>query len=110
MLRMEPQAPPRGVQQRRDALVVANRSRFARAEWKKAVKRGGDLLEPMTRSEGASDRGSLDVFDTMRVRDYLMALPKVGPEKARKIITEARVSPSKTLASVSVSGRRSSWR
>jgi hypothetical protein len=70
------------------ALRKGNKIRFARAEWKRAVKRHPELrLAPFADP----------MFATMHVGDYLLALPKVGSTKTNKILRDARISPAKTL-------------
>jgi hypothetical protein len=81
-------APERSLQQRMEALERANRIRSARAAWKDDVKR-----HPELRTAPFADPS----FATMKAETYLMAMPKVGRTKARKILHQARVSPSRTL-------------
>lgn len=83
-------APERSVEQRREALAKANSTRYARAAWKKDVNAGrvgwlDVLLDP------PKD------FESMRVYTYLMALPKIGDFKARRLLNVARISTAKTL-------------
>lgn len=87
-------APERSHPQRMEALKGANRIRTARADWKKAVKRRETdprtmLLEPAAE------------FETMKVFDALMAMPKIGRVKANRVLMLARVSPSKTIGGLS---------
>jgi hypothetical protein len=80
--------PERTLEQRMVALKGANRIRQARAEWKRMVRRHPELrLAPF------EDRA----FETMKVIDYLLALPKVGRVKANKTLVQTRISPSKTI-------------
>jgi hypothetical protein len=72
-----------------DALEYANEVRTVRAGWKKAVKR--DAAKRLVPFGGAPE------FESMRVFDYLMALPKVGRVKANKTLVQTRISPSKTI-------------
>lgn len=83
--------PDRSIEQRREALRKANDVRSARREFKQQVR-----FEP---------RRALDVlreppaeFETMKVFDLLLAVPKAGRVKVSKWLARSRVSPSKTVA------------
>lgn len=88
-------APVRSLQQRRDALAKGNEHRTHRKELKEDVKAGRTalvdvLLEPIPAW-----------MQTMKVRDLLRAVPKVGPVKADKVLRRARISASKTVGGLS---------
>jgi hypothetical protein len=44
-------------------------------------------------------------LETMKVFDILLALPKYGRVKANKILTQCRMSPSKTIGGMSLRQR-----
>jgi hypothetical protein len=89
--------PERSMAQRLEALRLANVIRVFRADWKKEVKLGQrEILEPLrTIAEAEEDVETL--WDTMKVLDYLLGVPKVGRTKANKVLAQTRISPSKTL-------------
>jgi hypothetical protein len=89
--------PERSLEQCMEALRLANVIRAFRANWKKEVKLGQrEILEPLhTIAEAEEDAETL--WDTMKVLDYLLGIPKVGRTKANKVLTQTRISPSKTL-------------
>ena len=83
-------APERSLTQRLDALERANDVRTRRAQLKRDLKAGRAsihalLLDPPGHAE------------TMKVFDALLAVPKYGRVKINKILTQCRISPSKTL-------------
>lgn len=89
-----PPAPNRSLEQRRAALQIANEIRTYRAELKREVKAGKKsvidlLLDPP------------EEIDTMRVVDLLLAAPKIGQAKVKKILATCRISPSKTVGGMS---------
>ena len=82
-----------------DALQRANHIRSRRAELKRDLKAGRAsihtlLLEPP------------DFVETAKVLDMLLAVPKYGRVKANKILTQCRISPSKTIGGLSQRQRR----
>lgn len=93
------EAPPRSLQQRRDALERANEVRVYRAKLKR------DLYERRVRLEDvlASDDPMLA---TMTLFDLLLATPKVGRVKATKVLSAARISPGRTLSGLTDRQRR----
>lgn len=94
-----PTAPPRTYQQRMKALERANEIRSARAESKRGAKRGTvDLLEVLAAPPTE--------FDSMKVFDLLLAVPKYGRVKVGKILAQVQVSPSKTVGGLSPRQRR----
>ncbi len=87
-------APERSRAQRMDALERANRVRTKRADLKRNLKAGRAdahalIADPPTYA------------DTMKLWDLLIALPKYGRVKVNKVLTQCRVSPSKTLGGLS---------
>src|ERR1035437_6847984 len=87
-------APERSLVQRMEALQRANGARGRRAR-RRGVGRGGPqpihelLLEPP------------EYLLTAKVFDLLLAVPKYGRVKAGKILSQCRISPSKTLGGLS---------
>lgn len=87
-------APDRSIQQRRDALRVANEVRTTRAEFKRDLKAGrkdvvGMILDPP------------EWMLTMHLFDLLISVPKLGRVKVNRILTQCRISPSKTVGGLS---------
>ncbi len=87
-------APERSLVQRMDALSRANDIRTSRAQLKRDLKAGratihGLLLDPPT------------YVETAKVFDMLLAVPKYGRVKVNKVLTQCRISPSKTIGGLS---------
>ncbi|MEA2209823.1 MAG: hypothetical protein QOF54_2300 [Solirubrobacteraceae bacterium] len=77
-----------------DALARANQIRIKRAQLKRDLKSGRLsihllLLEPP------------EYLETAKVFDMLLAVPKYGRVKVNKILSQCRISPSKTLGGLS---------
>jgi hypothetical protein len=87
-------APDRTTAQRMDALDRANMIRSARAELKRDLKARRKHLVPLL-TDPPGWLGS------MKILDLLLATPKVGRVKANRVLSRARVSPSKTLGGLS---------
>jgi hypothetical protein len=90
----ETRTPGRSPEQRLHALSVANSIRTARAELKRELKAGrvgimDVIVDPP------------DCARTAKVQHLLVALPKIGPGKAARILAQCRIAPSKTLAGLS---------
>jgi hypothetical protein len=88
------QVPERTLQQRRDALKEANRIRTQRAGLKKRMKDRKEsyfdlLLEPP------------QYIESMKVEDFLTAIPKYGKVKTNKVLQQSRISPTKTVGGMS---------
>lgn len=81
-------------EQRLVALEKANRIRCARAALKLAI-RDRELDAWAVIDEPHQD------YLTMRVYDLLLAVPKFGPTKARRLLLSHHVSQSKTLGGLS---------
>lgn len=87
-------APERSLTQRMEALQRANEIRTRRARLKRDLKGGriqiqGLLLDPP------------DYVATAKVFDLLLAVPKYGRVKVNRILTQCRISPSKTIGGLS---------
>ena len=87
-------APERSLEQRMEALQRANDIRSRRAQLKRDLKAGRTpihelLLQPP------------DYLMTAKVFDLLLAVPKYGRVKVNKILSQCRISPSKTLGGLS---------
>lgn len=87
-------APERSLTQRMDALQRANEIRTQRARLKRDLKAGrtqihGLLLDPP------------EWLATAKVFDLLLAVPKYGRVKVNRILTQCRISPSKTIGGLS---------
>jgi hypothetical protein len=83
-------APGRSREQRLRALRLANEIRSARGQLKKELASGKVELAQILAQPPACVR-------TARVRDVLLALPKVGSVKAGRILADCGIAPSKTL-------------
>ncbi len=87
-------APERSLVQRMEALQRANDIRSRRAQLKRDLKAGRQpiaelLLQPP------------EYLETAKVFDLLLAVPKYGRVKVNKILTQCRISPSKTIGGLS---------
>src|ERR1700741_5386684 len=87
-------APERSLVQRMEGLQRANTVRSRRAQLKRDLKAGRQpiaelLLEPP------------EYLETAKVFDLLLAVPKYGRVKVNRILTQCRISPSKTLGGLS---------
>src|SRR5437588_1737779 len=92
-------APERSLVQRMEALQRANDIRSRRAQLKRDLKAGRTpihqlLLDPPT------------YLETAKVFDLLLAVPKYGRVKVNKILSQCRISPSKTIGGLSERQRR----
>src|SRR5438552_7438446 len=92
-------APERSLTQRMEALRRANDIRTRRARLKPDLKAGREsihtlLLEPP------------EYLETAKVFDLLLAVPKYGRVKVNKILSQCRISPSKTIGGLSERQRR----
>jgi hypothetical protein len=91
-MEMQFEVPERTHKQRLAALDKGNRIRSVRAQFKKDVKAGKRSVRAILLAEECPED-----FATMRVVEMILPLPKVGRVKVRKMLNEARISPSKTL-------------
>jgi S13-like H2TH domain len=80
--------------QRMDALQRANQIRTARAQLKKDLKAGRRSIHELLQSPP-------EYLETAKVFDMLVAVPKYGRVKANKVLTQCRISPSKTIGGLS---------
>lgn len=86
--------PDRSLTQRMSALERANEIRTARKDLKHDLKVGrvevtGLLLDPP------------EWLMTMKLFDLMIAVPKYGRTKVNRILTQCRISPSKTIGGLS---------
>lgn len=95
---MIPLAPIRSLEQRREALLTANRIRMFRAELKRDIKTGAVELADVLRNPPA------DIL-TMKLIDLLLAVPMVGQTKANRALQRLRTSPSKTVGGLTARQR-----
>ncbi len=77
-----------------DALQRANEIRSARAQLKRELKAGrvlihGVLLDPP------------EYLQNAKVSELLLSVPKYGRVKVNRLLTQCRISPSKTLGGLS---------
>jgi hypothetical protein len=87
-------APERSLTQRMEALKRANDVRTRRAQLKRDLRAGraqvqGLLLQPP------------EYLQTAKVFDLMLAVPKYGRVKVNRILTQCRISPSKTIGGLS---------
>lgn len=87
-------APDRSLKQRMDALDRANEIRTQRKNLKLDLKTGrsqvsGLILDPP------------EWIQTMKLFDLMIAVPKLGRTKVNRILTQCRISPSKTIGGLS---------
>ncbi len=87
-------APERSLTQRLDALGRANEVRAYRAELKRELKQG-------TASVHALLMDPPSAIASMKLFDLLLAMPKKGRVKVNKVLTQCRISPSKTIGGLS---------
>ena len=73
------------------ALRHANEIRSGRARLKKELALGRARIEEIIAQPPES-------AETAKVYDLLLALPKIGPAKATRCLTQCRIAPSKTVA------------
>lgn len=88
------EAPVRSDDQRLAALDQANRVRSARAHLKRSIRRDPEDARRVLADPRVDYR-------SMRLRDLLLALPRVGDVKVDRFLLHARVSPTRTLAGLS---------
>jgi hypothetical protein len=83
-------APAQTLEQRRRALRQANEIRSRRAALKKELASGRVRIEDVLAQPPAYAK-------TAKVRDLLLAVPKVGPARAARFLSRCRIAPSKTV-------------
>jgi hypothetical protein len=87
-------APERSLHQRMDALKRANEIRTRRARLKRDLKAGRAQIQALLLDPP-------EYLLTAKVFDLLLAVPKYGRVKANRILTQCRISPSKTIGGLS---------
>src|SRR5215213_6316651 len=87
-------APERSLAQRMDALRRANEIRTRRAELKRELKAGRMQIHPLLLDPP-------EYLQTAKVFDLLLSVPKYGRVKVNRILTQCRISPSKTIGGLS---------
>lgn len=76
------------------ALQTANRIRVERAKLKQALKAGSvSVLDVLREPDG--------YVMSMKVEQLLLALPKFGEVKARRVLIDCRISATKTVGGLS---------
>ncbi len=86
--------PARDPRQRRRALERANQLRVQRARLKRDLVTGRVSIHPFILDPP-------DYIQTAKVAHMLLAMPKCGRVKVDKLLTQARISPSKTFGGLS---------
>jgi hypothetical protein len=86
--------PERTHEQRMRALGRANEIRSARARLKRDLKGGKAQIEKLLLDPP-------DYVLSAKAFDMILAVPKYGRVKANKILTQCRISPSKTIGGLS---------
>ena len=87
-------APDRSLDQRMDALRNANEIRTNRAHLKRKLKVGVVDAVPLLLDPP-------EYLLTMKVWDLMISMPKFGRVKVNRILTQCRISPSKTIGGLS---------
>ena len=87
-------APERSLTQRLDALERANIVRTRRAQLKRDLKSGRSSIHTLLTEPP-------EYIETAKVFDMLLAVPKYGRVKVNKVLTQCRISPSKTIGGLS---------
>ena len=90
----QPAAPERSLNQRMDALARANHIRTQRAQLKRDLKAGRLSIHTLLLKPP-------EYIETAKVFDMMLAVPKYGRVKVNKILTNCRISPSKTIGGLS---------
>jgi hypothetical protein len=90
--------PERTHEQRMRALRRANEIRSSRAKLKRDLKAGKVTVESLLRDPP-------DYVLSAKAFDMILAVPKYGRVKANKILTQCRISPSKTIGGLSARQR-----
>lgn len=90
--------PERSRTQRLNALARANQIRTSRAQLKRDLKAGKTKIETLLTNPP-------DWVLSAKVFDMILAVPKYGRVKANRILTQCRISPSKTIGGLSARQR-----
>lgn len=91
---MHERPPDRSLEQRMDALKSANEIRTRRARLKRDLKTGRATIESLILDPP-------EWLSTAKIFDFMMATPKFGRVKVNRILTQCRISPSKTIGGLS---------
>ncbi len=83
-------APERSIDQRQEALALANEVRFKRAALKTRLKRGELSIVSLIQNPP-------QYLATARIVELLRALPGYGPVKAGRLLDHCQVSARKTI-------------
>lgn len=94
ILKSPTDAPKRSDGQRMEALKRANNIRSERAKLKRDLKAGKQLITVLLASPP-------EYLRTAKVADILISVPKFGRVKTNRILTQCRISPSKTIGGLS---------
>ena len=87
-------APLRSLDQRMEALKRANHIRVRRAQLKRDLKAGRVRIHDVIAEPP-------DEILTAKVYDVLMAVPRLGRVKSTRLLTQCRISQSKTVGGLS---------
>jgi hypothetical protein len=87
-------APDHPVDQRHSALKRANEIRIARAKLKQQLRDGKVHIGPILSAPP-------EHIATAKVLDLLVAVPKLGPARAARLLTKAQISQMKTVGGLS---------
>jgi hypothetical protein len=87
-------APERSLTQRMEALRRANRIRTKRAKLKKDLRAGRASIQTLLLDPP-------EYIQSAKVADMLLSVPKYGQVKVNKMLTQCRISPSKTIGGLS---------
>lgn len=91
--------PDRSLQQRRDALEIANEVRTYRRILKEDLTDGQISVTTVLMDPP-------ELVETMKVAELLLAVPKYGRTKVHRILQQHRISPSKTVGGLTERQRR----
>jgi hypothetical protein len=94
MLETLTQAPSRSLDQRMEALTRANEIRVARAQLKRDLKQRRVRIEQVIADPP-------EYVLTAKVYDMLVAVPRLGRVKVGRLLTQCRISQSKTVGGLS---------
>lgn len=86
--------PQRSLAQQMEALERANTIRTYRAGLKRDLKAGRETIHDLILDPPEN-------LETARLFDLLLSVPKYGRVKVNKLLTQCRISPSKTFGGMS---------
>lgn len=96
---IEAQAPARSVAQRLESLRQANEIRMKRAALKQALRDGTVRLEEILLEPP-------EYVERAKVRELFLAVPKLGPVRASRLLRACAISEAKTLGGLTERQRR----